>query len=88
VDSGAGCSHSACSGVSAPDDIADIGWPPAAVDAGRKEARMDKVEVVRRECEPSVQVIDLSGVVLATVSQGYTSNQPGNKVTCVEMDSF
>lgn len=54
-------------GLFAPDDVADVGWPSAAVNAGRKESRVDKIEVVRRECEWFVQVIDLFGFMLATV---------------------
>jgi len=75
-----GCRPSACSGVFAPDNVVDVGWPSVAVDAGRKEPRVDKVEVLGREREWPIQVINLHSVMLATVTRGYTSNQTGTRV--------
>lgn len=77
---GAGCNTSASSGVFAPDDIVDVGWPSVAVDAGRKESRVDKVEVVRREREWPVQIINLHSVMLATVTQDCTLNRTGSQI--------
>jgi hypothetical protein len=53
--------RSTCSGGFAPDYVAKIGWPSGSVDAGRKESRVDKIEMVCRKGETAVQVIDLFG---------------------------
>lgn len=51
--------RSTSSGELAPDYVTKIGWPSGSINAGRKESRMDKIEMVCRKGETAVQVIDL-----------------------------
>ncbi|XBQ84926.1 hypothetical protein V6000_000697 [Aspergillus fumigatus] len=44
---------------SAPSDVCEVGRPPGSVDAGRKETRVNKVEMVGGKGESTVEVIDL-----------------------------
>jgi hypothetical protein len=51
----------------APDYVTEIGWPSGSVDTGRKESRVDKIEVVGGKCEAAVQIIDLLDDMLAAL---------------------
>jgi hypothetical protein len=61
---------SPCLGGCVPDYVTEIGRPSGSVDAGRKESRVDKIEVVCGKREGAIQVIDLFGDILATVPRG------------------
>lgn len=74
-------------GIFAPDDVTNVGWPSVTVNAGRKESRVNKIEVVRRECEWSIQVINLHDTSSATVLPWQSLNKTGQPKMSLEADA-
>ena len=64
------CSCWSCLDLLVPDDITNIGWPSSTVNAGRKKSRLNKIKVVRRECEVSVQIVNLPQSQSGVTSRG------------------
>lgn len=54
----------------APDYVLDVGWPSTSMDSGGEESGVYQIEVIGREGECPVQVIDLRRATLATVLLG------------------
>ena len=50
-----------------PGDVTDVARPSSSVDAGRKQSGMHKIEVVGREGERLIQVVDLFDDRLTTI---------------------
>lgn len=50
-----------------PSDVTKIRRPSGFVDTGCDEARVDKVEVIRREGKRSVQIVDLCEFISARI---------------------